>query len=546
MPVVAVQQYSKGSLRTGSTVEHETQTIAAPTGGLNSSASVIGLSPTDSLLCENFITRQFGLELRSGYLKWQDNLGDPARTIAEFHDRDPVNDKLFAFTEVGIFDVTLRLENVTPATPDVTFGFQQALASDIWSHTNFSTNFVSYLCVCSAGNGYYTYDDAGGWVQHVAGVGAGDIDGTDPVDFDYILEWKRRLWFVKAGETSAWYLPVNQIAGEVREFDFGPFLAHGGSIAAMISWTRDGGNGADDYLVITGTEGDVVLYQGTDPNQSVSFGLSGAWYVGGFPVGRRFFENIGGDVQMLCSQGLVSLEVLMTGQNIDVASGLSYKIQEALTAEFRDRKDDFSWEVLYDSGNSIVILKVPAKASEDNWAYAAGIHSKGWSTLVNMPMVTLSKFGNDLFGSDETGVIYKLLSGNNDNVGFSGSEGVSEIAAQLQTSFLPVGGGNDLKIPQLVASVFLAESAPSVNTNVNTEFNFAGATAPAFQQLQGQFLWDTALWDVAYWVGSSRTFETIHGVEGMGHFMSLRMAVKGKAGTVFTHWRVIYKSGGIM
>ena len=51
----------------------------------------------------------------------------------------------------------------------------------------------------------------------------------------------------------------------------------GGYIKAMASWTLDGGAGMEDQLVLFSSNGEAVIYGGTDPDSG--FSLTGIFQV---------------------------------------------------------------------------------------------------------------------------------------------------------------------------------------------------------------------------------------------------------------------------
>lgn len=54
-------------------------------------------------------------------------------------------------------------------------------------------------------------------------------------DLSYVWIFKNRLWFLQKESLSAWYLPIDQIAGELVEFPMGGVLGLGGQ-ASEQSW----------------------------------------------------------------------------------------------------------------------------------------------------------------------------------------------------------------------------------------------------------------------------------------------------------------------
>ena len=112
------------------------------------------------------------------------------------------------------------------------------------------------------------------------GTTANTISGIDPVKFIHVYSHQKRIWFVEKESTSGWYLPPNVLYGIAKQFDFGPNWTRGGYLTQIITWTIDDGNGADDHLAAISSEGEVSIYQGTDPDNADTWTLQGVYFAG--------------------------------------------------------------------------------------------------------------------------------------------------------------------------------------------------------------------------------------------------------------------------
>ncbi len=548
---MALQPLPKSSigqaLRSGQTNLVQRVTSTAPINGLVSQKPIAAMTPQDALQLRNFWVKPYGLELRPGYRIHQNTLNDPVNTLMPYEARFPGDSKLFAVTFQGIYDVTSRQDNPVQPPRDVTFSSQIPGTTDTLSWIQFNTLGENFLCVVGETNGYWTFSTSTGWVQHDAGVAPGDIDGTDPLPFDYITSWKRRLWFVKTGETKAFYLPVNQIAGEVEEFDFGPYMRQGGTVQQLVSWTRDGGDGLDDFLIVIGSQGDVISYQGTDPANADTFAMVGIWDVGRVPDNRRIAMKSGGDVQVLCETGVIPLSELFSGAlKFGSVESMGFNIQTILARKLSANLDEPQWEILYYPREEQVMIKEPVTINEiAARIWTASVHNDAWSQLVNLPIQTMVVFESTMFGSDQDGNVYELFIGNSDNVGFDGLPN-EDLVGQVQTGFTNYDMA-ELKRCQLVEPVFQGSSAPGVQVIMRSEFDFnvLPGSPQFFAPNDGSF-WDVDFWDQAFWSGSQNTYMAWAGSGCLGRYMSLFLSVRGPARLVFTHWTLSFETGGLM
>lgn len=379
MPVLAPKAIKRNTV--------ETAVLPAPIGGFNTMDVGPRMPELDAIYIYNLIAAEYGLRSRLGYREWCTNLsgssGDGVRTIVPFsgNAKNGVDDKLFATTNEGIWDVT-----ASSATPPQVVTFANTfLDAGRGISTVASTAGGRFLVYCDEENGLYVYTPiSASWTQVAAGVtelwaptttylvgdqivnggnvyvvtiagvsaasggpsgtGTGITDGTvtwnfvsaaptgvigtsladqqagltaDPAKFVFCVVWKNRLWFVEKDTSRAWYLDVNAIYGTATSFDFGVRMQKGGPLVGLYNWSYDGGSGLETLLVGISSAGDIVIYHGTDPSSIETFGLRGTWSVGGVPSGRRIATDYGGDVLVTSSLGVVPLSKLVVGAAVE-------------------------------------------------------------------------------------------------------------------------------------------------------------------------------------------------------------------------------------
>src|SRR6185436_9262950 len=110
--------------------------------------------------------------------------------------------------------------------------------------------------------------------------------GNAVEQFIAVNVFKGRLFFIPKASLSFWYLPAGAAGGALAEFDLSGEAVKGGYLMAMATWTRDGGSGVDDFAVFITSEGEAIVYQGTNPNSSTTWAKVGSYTIGK-PLGRR-------------------------------------------------------------------------------------------------------------------------------------------------------------------------------------------------------------------------------------------------------------------
>lgn len=538
--------------KTFTTQAHQAYNLPAPVGGLNYLDPITQQSPKDAIKLTNMVPRPYGVELRKGWRVWQTALNGDAAVLSLMPynpARGPqgqYSSKLFAALANGeVWDVTAQGAPVLATT------VPGQVESGEFSYINFATPAANYLCAVSEGGGYWTYDSVNGWVEVQTGSGAGKIefpasDTTTTADFDFIMAWKNRLWFIKANTTKAYYLPVNQITGQVKEFDFGALFTNGGDLKMMASWTVDGGDGIDDRLVISGSEGDILVYQGTDPDSADKFSLVGRWFVGPVPPGRRYMTEYGGDLQIISTKGLTSMsELLQFAGTFKQYVMSAKKINQVLARNVEITTGSQFWEIKYWLREQLVIINEPDALNVVDQQFVMDVNSTGWATFVGMPMNCCELFEGFLYFGTRDGRVGRAGDGNSDGIAVDGTPG-STLEGDLQTAWNPAGDSARVKRFIQVQPAFIAPEAPSVKLQVNVDWRFDPVSgSPGFVP-EDVALWDAAKWDLAKWYGGQNSYIAWTGCQGIGRFASLRLAVRGAAGTVFTNWLLVAESGGIL
>jgi hypothetical protein len=129
------------------------------------------------------------------------------------------------------------------------------------------------------------------------------ITGVDDTTFSNITIFKNQVWFTQNDTLKGWYLPTLSIQGAANYIDMSSVAQLGGYLVAVGTWTIDAGYGVDDNLVFITSNGEIIVYAGTDPSDVTKWGLIGVWRTGK-PVGKRCLIKYGGDIVALTYNGV--------------------------------------------------------------------------------------------------------------------------------------------------------------------------------------------------------------------------------------------------
>lgn len=514
---------------------------------MNLADSAAALPVSDAMGMTNLIRAECGLRSRLGYQDWCTgiNSSGQVRTIIPYtgSSKSGSGDKLFAAASDGIYDVT-----TSSASPTRVYTWAASDSLSGWcSFTSFTTSAGKFLALCDETNGYILYTESTDtWAAVAAGSGAGQIDGVDPANFVHVASWKRRLWFTEASSGRAWYLPIGQIAGTVTSFDFGTKFKAGGHLVGILDWTADGGFGIDDYLVALSSAGDVAIYQGTDPSSANTFGMRGVWFAGQFPAGRRIATDIGGDLLLLTSLGVLPLSRLVqAGEKLDPSIYASRKIQPALNSAMAATGTQRGWDIRLQPQDASLLVLMPTLTGQPVQQWAMSIAAKGWSLYSGLPAVCGDTWNGVWYFGTSDGKVCKNT-GYVDGMARDGT-GWTAIVWSYLSSFQDFGAARDKRVQFIKPSIITSGENPACTARARYDFDInaletstyvaAGASGAA---------WDSATWDVSSWASGVGTSGDWSGCTGIGKYVAIAVNGNSTSRTVLVGASVTWDVGGVL
>ena len=508
-----------------------------PYKGMNARAPYAAMSPEYAILMTNTFVESYGIRTRKGYAEWATNLpgtGDVGSMLSYFpasaaYGGTVPGGTLFAARGASLYNVTLGGAGPWTAEVGVTG------TTPYWNGINFQNVAGAFLCLCNEDGGYAYYNGTA-WATPTAGAGVGQINGADPATFSYVMEWKKRLWFIPKNSTKAWYLPVEQITGTVTSFDFGAQFKHGGQLQYLVNWTVDGGAGIDDLLVAISSQGDVVIYSGIDPSDPTSFSMQGVWYVGPLPKGRRAVSVTGGDVYILCQYGLIPLSKLLSKGSQEENISLSYNIDPVIARLMQSTSNIQGWQLIDLPKEELRVITIPVNSNDLDYTGAILAYktlTQTWSVLKDLPVTCMVNVTEDIFAGDANGRVLRAFYGTLDNVQIGSNSG-NGIKCQIIPAYQSLENPGYNKSIKLVRPAFLASFLPAYSLQILTNYSDAKmAFYPSLPPEQGA-LWDSAIWDVSLWAGSRTVWMQWAGCSGHGIVATIQLAYTSGGDTVLT------------
>jgi hypothetical protein len=521
-----------------------------PTGGLNDLNALSEMPANDAIVLENIVPTQFGLRVRQGYSEWVVGLDNPVRSLIPFEGQENLgtSDRLFAVTPQGIYDVSAR--NTSPTLVMAFYTDPQPSPypelAGIGNYTHFTTDAdVNVLFYADGDTGLYRYDQlTDTWAT------APSITGVSVSDIAFVAVHKQRVWLVESESTAAWYLPVAAIQGAATKFTFGNKFTHGGYLVGLYSWTLDGGEGVDDYLIALSSSGDLLIYQGSDPSQP-DWGLVGSWFIGEIPNSRKVAVDFGSSLYFLSSYGLINVAELLRGQDISAElPSPAAKVASGLRTLISERGSLPNWQLLHFPGeNQIqIIIPQPNATARSHITYVQNTLRNAWAVWRNVPILSAEVWQGEYYFGTEDGRVM-LYGGSRDNTLLDGTPGTPRRFRGL-TAFFPLGeNAAQFVNVEYVRTVLAGDGLYSYDCKVLFDYdrNNPVAVPELLQVVQsGIGVWGVSLWGQVRWGGAEVNREYIVGNFGLGRVCSISFAGESISETVLYGWDVMYTRGGYM
>ena len=464
---------------------------------------------------ENWFPTSTGATLRRGSRRWATINGPQVRAMFSYVSGG--QQQLFAATNDAIWDATtqfstegwmLATEDGDVIAADDTPGDEVAIGdapetgrdvyTDVtngdWSVVQFSTAGGTFLVGVNGSDEGFIYDGTT-WT----GAETGTITITFPTgstlttaDLAYVWIYQNRLWFIEKNSLNAWYLPVDQVGGQLTLFPLGGVFPRGGTLMWGQSWSlSSGGNGGlSDQCVFCTTEGEIASYQGIDPGQAASWSKVGTYRIGR-PLGRKALIRAGGDLVIATTVGFVSLQ--MASQADYAALGrmaVSSPIEDEWAQAVRIR-GEADWRCQVWADGQMVLVAPPTPAAQQPVVFVANSVTGAWGKITGWDITAMEAFqGRLYFGSRDGNVRWGWTGGNDEGLPYTG---------HLLPLYDSMGAPASIKLVKVARAVM--RSLYPVTEKVTAMFGFSLAmpSPPNAVTIPIGNEWDNATWNESLW-----------------------------------------------
>lgn len=496
--------------------------IPAPTGGWNARDALSDMSPTDAVTLENWFPATTYVATRSGFTKY--STGYPGQVESIFAYAGGAARKMFGVSGTAIYDAT--------AGGAIGAAAVSGLANARFQYINITTTAGSFL-MCVNGADVLQYFDGTTWS---ADGGTYSITGINTNTIIQINLFKNRVWLIPKATLKAWYLPTSSIQGAAASLDLSSIAMHGGYLMAMATWTIDSGSGVDDLAAFITSEGEIIVYKGTDPTSAATWALVGVWWLG-TPIGRRCFVKYAGDVLLLTQDGLYPLSRALISDRLDRRTALTEKIQFAISTVISSYGANFGWQILPYPKENMLFLNIPISVGNQQ-QYVMNTITTQWCNFTGWVANCWELYSDDPYFGGNTYI------GKAWNTNADAGANITSIALQAFNYFKSPGLQKRFT---MMRPIFQSSGTPTVFANINTDFNQNVSTAPLIFTQPTYGAWDSAIWDSALWGGAPVVFNQWQGATGVG--IAGAPAVKATTGAITTYWLstdIVYEKGAVL
>lgn len=505
-------------------------TLPAPTLGWNARDALANMAAQDAVILENLFPSPTAVQVRSGYTEFYYGFSGQAETLMQYS--GAAASELFVAADDSIYNATA---GGAAGAADVT-----GLTNARFQYVNNSTAGGNYIQCVNGADKMQVYD---GSAWHADGDGAPyDVTGVNTEDCIGIGLSHNRVWLIQNASLKAWYLPSGAIGGAANALDLSSFAERGGYLMSMMTWTMDAGYGMDDMTAFMTSNGEVLVYRGSDPSSASTWSLIGVYWIGS-PVGRRCFIKFAGDLLLITQDGVISMAAALQSSRITPKSALSNKIQFAISQAISQYGGNFGWQLMQFPRENMLILNVPIQEGLDQQQFVMSTIKRGngdwaWCNFTGWEANCWELWDDDIyFGGD--GFVAKAWNGLDDNG--------TNIACNGLQAFNDFGNDRLQKRFTMMRPILQSTGIPSVLAQMNIDFDLSDPSSPLSFAATSYATWDSGLWDFGIWGTDMSVLKNWQGCYGIGYWAAprLKFATSG-INTEWVNTTCVFEAGGIL
>jgi hypothetical protein len=385
---------------------YQTTIIPAPTRGLIDNENLTYMQPGGAIVMDNWLPTMQGARIRGGCVNWA-SLPETTPVISAFEYASGNVRKMFAANATKLYDVSFSGVGTAVATGRLSGNYsvtQLANAGGDW-----------LIAVNDAGDFPLRYNGTS-WLL----LNSDEIHGPvgTPVEHGRALvnvcKYKNRLFFIEQNSMNAWYLGIDSIAGMMALIPLSGAATKGGKLLFCASWSVDAGDGLDDKIVFMTTEGEVLIFSGSNPADAANWRQEGRYQIPK-PIGMNAHVSLGGDLLIATIEGIVPLSAAITkeAEQLELAM-ITKNIRKTWRAE-ATAKGSIPWTMARWDELGIMFVTWPGGVPGARYCAVVNTGTGAWARLPGYDATCFIKQGSNLFFGTQDGTIMQADRGGYDD-----------------------------------------------------------------------------------------------------------------------------------
>jgi hypothetical protein len=454
--------------------------IQSPIGGLNARDPLARMKPTDAIILKNVFPTENTCKMRRGHASHATSMGASTaiQSLMTYHALNGT-EKMFAGAGNKIYDVTTAGSATSVRSTGITV--------NKWQWINFSSSAGLHILAVNGTDIPLKYTGTAWTVNLVTGS-----IPTSAKTCINIFQHKERVWLVEKDTLNLWYLASQALAGTATKLPLGGVFQNGGKILAGGTLSvNDGGDGMDDLLVAVSSNGEAVVYSGTNP--ATDFLLVGRYDIPA-PIGNRCLMKLGGDLIIITVQGAISLTAELRYDRAKADDfATTAKIRNSFNSAARNYKANFGWQGTVYPKAAMALINIPQVESSRQTQYVQNVITGAWCEFTDWNANCFGLLNDELYFGGNAGTVFKADTGSTDNGG--------QIQAEVKTAFNYCGSAAQNKQFTAIRPMLTASGLGAINIGIDVDFSDTQPTSSTSASVGTVGIWGTSKWGQCVWGG---------------------------------------------
>lgn len=461
--------------------------IPAPIKGWNTRDALDAMDPQDAVLLDNWFPDTTGVNVRNGYVQFA-AVTTPKGGFSSgfssgfsiFSSALPGPVKTLAAFSAG--SVSKFIAGASGILYDISSGGSGALLAQGFTNDGWQTElFLSRLFFCNGTDTAQVYDGTTMAAANFTGVTLSTLVG--------VKQYQQRLFFWQSQSTGFWFAPLNSISGTLNFYDLAAFAPRGGNLIAVTTFSHDGGNGVQDFIMFVMSEGDALIFFGNDPADANAWAEVGRYRISP-PVSPRAVCNYGAEAFLTTFDDHIPLQQQLVALKLGQLPPRS-KVSSAVQAAVAANSEAFGWQALYYPRGRRLIFNIPNPDGTFNQhVQNTGTPNQPWCRFTGMNAFCFGIFNDALYFGADGGLVFQADVGSLDG-------GVRAIEASGQQAW------NDFDSPMrkratAARPLISTTGAAGVSFSLGFDYGELNVTNAVAIGSAGS-PWDTSPWDTSPW-----------------------------------------------